>query len=173
MLDKKKSIKTIKQDRPGYGPRYTYVFVCSYPKCAEFINVRQDALKKASGKCLSHSHVKRPFEGIYNRLFDDRRKPVIELTYEQFLKFTKITLCHYCGAKINRQEFATIKGEYKSSAYFLDRKDSKKPYCVRNCVVCCTRCNFLKGNRFTYKEFLIIGNAIAEIRFRAGLRCGA
>ncbi len=173
MLDKKKAIKAIKQNRAGAGPRYTYIFVCSYPECTETIRIRQDALKTATGKCQSHSHVKKPFESIYNGLFHDWRKPIVELTYEQFLKFTKIKMCHYCGAKVHRQEFATVKGEYKSSAYFLDKKDPKKPYSIRNCVVCCTRCNFLKGNRFTYKEFLLIGEAIAEIRFRKGLRYGA
>jgi hypothetical protein len=172
MLDKSEAIKITKQDRPDSGPRYTYIFRCSYRGCEEIVSVRSDALKNSSGKCKTHSHTKRPFESIYNRLFHDWRKPIIELTYEQFLKFTKINMCHYCGVKISRQPFPTVKGKYGSSAYFLDRKDPRKPYCVRNCVVCCTRCNFVKGARFTYKEFLIIGTAIAQIRFKKGLRYG-
>ena len=166
MLDKIKAVRIIKTERDHACPRLSYVFLCSYSGCANFTTVRQDALKTSSGKCRVHSHVKRPYESIYRRLFNDWRKPIVDLTYEQFLSFVKIKNCCYCGDHINRVPFATVKGKFSSAAYFLDRKDAKKPYSTQNCVVCCTQCNFLKGNRFTYTEFLCIGDALAAVRLR-------
>jgi hypothetical protein len=166
MLNIKNAEYRIKQDRPNAGPRYTYVFICSYPGCVDYVRVRSDALKTHSGRCSSHSHVKRPFESIYNGLHKDWRKIKVELTYEQFLKFTKIMYCHYCGDRIPWRPFATVKGFFHSAAYFLDRKDNKKSYSTSNCVVCCSECNRIKGNRFSYKEFLIVGKALYEIRYK-------
>jgi hypothetical protein len=137
MLDKNKAEKIVKFNRAGRIRRF-YIFVCSYVDCLERIKVRSDGLKTASGMCLVHSHVKRPFEGIYNKLLRDWRKPDIDLTYEQFLNFTKIGNCHYCGDKITRVPYSTVKGRFKSSAYFLDKKNPAGSYSKLNCVVCCT-----------------------------------
>ncbi len=75
-----------------------------------------------------------------------------DLTLENYFELSKITACHYCGA--------SIPWSNKSSAYFLDRKDNKIGYMKDNCAVCCTRCNFAKGNRFTYSEWKKIGDFI-------------
>lgn len=145
--------------------RKTFLRFCSYDGCKRSFNVRQDALKAHSGLCRVHSHVKRPFESIYNRLRRDWRNTKVELTYKEFVKFTKTKYCHYCGDKIQRSPFATVEGSFLSSAYFLDRKNNDKPYSKSNCVVCCTECNRIKGNRFSYKEFLILAKGLLEIRF--------
>lgn len=153
MLDKNKAIRKITQIRQNGGPRHTYIFKCIIFHCPKEIKVRCDALKKASGKCGRHSHIKKPFESIYNGLFNDHRNTIIELTYEEFLEFTNIKNCYYCNENINWNEYGTINGKFISRAYFLDRKDNKGPYSKNNCVVCCSRCNKIKKS-LNDKEFI-------------------
>ena len=98
---------------------------------------------------------KRPFESLYN-IFVSRAKYKVELTYEDFLEYTKINCCYYCGAEIVWVPY------YKFFKYNLDRKDSNKTYTKENCVVCCARCNFGKSNRFTSEEWLIMTKALKE-----------
>lgn len=94
----------------------------------------------------------RPFEGLYNILASNTRdgKVSCELTYEEFLEFTKITKCHYCGDDITWYEFNTAKN---GSGYNIDRKDNAIGYNKGNCVVSCGICNWLKS-KFNYEEFL-------------------
>jgi hypothetical protein len=55
-----------------------------------------------------------------------------------FDNFTKLLSgqCHYCGSKEN---------------IGIDRMDNKIGYTIKNCVSCCTECNFFKGSKeYTY-----------------------
>jgi 5-methylcytosine-specific restriction endonuclease McrA len=151
MLDKSKAVSIYTNIRKNGGPRHTYTFKC--PQCPNTFKIRSDALKKATGLCGSCSHKKKPYESLYNSLIKDHRKIKIELTYDEFLEFTKITECHYCLDKINREPYSTLNGKFSSRAYFLDRKNNNGPYSYSNCVVCCTKCNLAKGNRYTYEEW--------------------
>lgn len=77
---------------------------------------------------------------------------VFSLTYEEFLKFTCIHQCHYCHAPITWAEY-NARGVGIRSRYNLDRKDNAQGYFKQNLVVCCKRCNWSKGNRYTYAEW--------------------
>lgn len=119
--------------------------------------VRQEHLLSSSTTscgCRKHEPVLRVFESLYNRLLQSSKHPV-ELTYEEFLEFTKQHRCHYCGCEI---VFDTR--IVKQDRCNLDRKDSYKGYSKDNCVVCCKRCNIAKNNHFTYEEWVKIGNLI-------------
>jgi hypothetical protein len=48
----------------------------------------------------------------------------------------------------------------------IDRKDSKMGYTLVNSVPCCQECNFIKGNRLTPAEMLVVGKALSEFRRR-------
>lgn len=163
-IDITKAVKVLKVLRKDGHRRTIYIMICSYPGCSVMIHVRKDGIKTHSGKCMSHSHVKRPFECIYNRLYDDHRGTKVLLTYEEFLIFCKIDKCHYCREKINRIPFPVVNGVYKSTAHYLDKKEPNGPYSKSNCVVCCTHCNRLKSNLFSYKEFLKIGRTLRDIK---------
>jgi len=106
---------------------------------------------------------KRPFDWIFNILKKTARGCGRDctLTYEDFINFTKITNCHYCGELIKWKKH---KEKNVRSAYYLDRKNNNVGYTKNNCVVCCTDCNRLKSNEFTHDEFLKIGNVLKEIK---------
>lgn len=88
------------------------------------------------------------------------------LTYEELLDFVKITRCHYCDDTITWLAHSRKNGVQTSHKYNLDRKDNLKGYTKDNCVVCCTQCNFVKSNRFTYEEMVEIGKTFKELRTR-------
>src|ERR1700676_2825296 len=144
--------------------RKTYVVLCSYDGCEKVMNIRRDRIKYHSGLCTTHSHVKRPFESIYNRLHRDWRNTQVKLSYKEFLKFTKIKECIYCGIAIDRHPFSTVNGVFSSAAYFLDKKDPAGPYSKYNCVVCCTNCNKIKNNLLTYDEMKAAMKAVLKVR---------
>jgi len=98
--------------------------------------------------CLN-VHKQRPFEYLFNVLTEaaKRRGISLELSYEDFVKFTAEKVCHYCYSPIKWTEYNG------SGRYNLDRTDSSLGYSKDNVVVCCTRCNLAKADRFSYKEW--------------------
>lgn len=82
------------------------------------------------------------------------------LTFKEFLTFTTINQCHYCGSPIEWLKYSSK----KCSAYYLDRKDNLQGYSKENCVVCCSICNRVKSNQFSYKEMVKLGRLISEIK---------
>jgi hypothetical protein len=153
MRNIEEAIRIEKRPRKSGGPRAIYIFKCLQTDCNNEIKRRKYDLHIRSDYCLTHSHTKKPFESIYNRIINSRRGTPVYLTYEQFVKFTKTKECWYCTNTINWQEYSMVGGKYTSSAYYLDRKDNAKSYSIDNCVVCCTRCNKSRSNNFTYEEW--------------------
>ena len=127
--------------------------------------------KNVSTHCLRNGHVKscgcfqrkRPYESLYNKLkwVASDRCNSLNITYEEYVEFTKITQCHYCGSAIKWDKHFIHKGN--SHGYKLDRKDNNKGYSKDNCVVCCSMCNFVKSDKFTYDEMLKIGPFLKEV----------
>jgi hypothetical protein len=120
-------------------------------------------MKQQSCGCSKHI---RPYESLYNYcMFHARREhPELlhNLTYEEFLEHVNTPLCHYCSAEVAFVE-RNINGE-RAIRYNLDRKDNLQGYCKENLVVCCKSCNYTKGNRFTYEQFVQIGKVIRSFR---------
>lgn len=77
------------------------------------------------------------------------------ISFKDFLEFTKINECHYCGRGI---VWAAYHQDGLGQAYNLDRKDSSKGYETGNLVVCCQPCNWAKGSQLSYEEMVVIGN---------------
>jgi hypothetical protein len=98
----------------------------------------------------------RAYESLYNRLkrCAERNGHEVSLTYSEFIEFTEINECHYCGGKVFWTQFDMAKN---GRAYNLDRKDNTLGYTVENCVVCCKRCNFGKHKGFTYLQWKALG----------------
>lgn len=160
MLKKEDALLVECFPRINGSTRKVYVFKCKELSCNEKVRCRSDSLLRYSGYCKSHVQKKRPFESIYMGLYNDHRKIPVDLTYEDFLSFTKITKCYYCLSNIPWQEYAFVEGKYTSRAYFLDRKVNSLPYSKQNCVVCCTHCNKMKSN-LDHDDFIVKCNLIA------------
>jgi hypothetical protein len=92
-----------------------------------------------------------------------------ELSYDDLLAFVKIRKCHYCDNDIVWLEHRSKNGIPTSLAYHLDRIDNAKTYSKKNCVVCCSICNKVKSNCFTYDEMIELGKVIRHLRERRGL----
>jgi hypothetical protein len=106
---------------------------------------------------------KRPYESLYNNIAykSERRGLSFELTYEEFIEFTKIKACHYCGDEVSWSEYSINVAGVGSN---LDRKDSNLGYSALNCTVCCGECNRMKSNNFTYEEFMQLSPALKTIQ---------
>jgi hypothetical protein len=105
----------------------------------------------------------RPFEGCYKKLIwnANSRNISVSLTYDEYIEFTKIKLCHYCNRDIVWIEYRKwIHGWV--GGHNLDRKDNALGYSTDNCVVCCPRCNRIKSDDISYNLILKIGNLIKE-----------
>ena len=134
---------------------------CGVQKSINGHSLRKGAIKSCGClKCI------RPYESLYNycMFHAEREHPefVHNLTYEQFLEFTKIPTCHYCEDSVAFVA-RNING-LRAIRYNLARKDNGVGYCSYNLVVCCKSCNYTKGNRFTYEQFVEIGKVIRSFR---------
>ena len=109
---------------------------------------------------------KRPFESLHHNLqyWATRRGTEVDLSYEEFLEFTKVVVCHYCGDPIDWTGRDYNWRKSFKSGHFLDRKDNTLGYSKDNCVVCCKDCNFGKGDRFSYDEWKVMTAALREFR---------
>ena len=99
---------------------------------------------------------KRPYESLYNMMMYNAKKTLEHtITYEEFVEFTFVKECHYCGSGISWTAFNL---SWYGGRYNLDRKDNSLGYTKGNCVVCCKRCNRSKSDAFTYAQWKMIGN---------------
>ena len=127
-------------------------------------------IKPVDGPGLRHGLIKscgcsiyiRPYESLYNycMFHANREHPELlhTLTFEEFVEFTASPFCHYCGEAVVFV-VRNINGA-RAIRYNLDRKNNAEGYCKPNLVVCCKVCNYTKGNRFTYEQFIEIGKVI-------------
>lgn len=119
--------------------------------------------KKAQAAAAKARTLK-PYEALY-RSFLRTATHEVEISFTEFKKFIKIKKCHYCDSRIIWRKKSLSRG--KQGVYIrynLDRKDSNIGYTVKNCVVCCPKCNRVKSNFFSENEFKEVVALIKEIR---------
>ncbi len=144
---------------------YVYIFQCS--ECPNTVEVKKYGIKNTTGKCHVCCQRKKPYESIYNCLVINakERDLKVDLTFEEFLEFTKIDNCHYCNIFLNRKAFKDrINSKSHTAAYLLDRKDSALGYAKENLVSCCSPCNYLKSDKLSYEEFMLLSPALKLIQ---------
>ncbi len=105
---------------------------------------------------------KRPFEWLLNRLrhISFKRNVLVTLTYEEFLEFTKVSECHYCGSHISWTDHNQGRGNARTN---LDRKDNDQGYSKENCVVACIICNRIKNNYLSYEDMMKLSPVLRGI----------
>lgn len=93
--------------------------------------------EKILQKCKQYSH---SLEGMFSRIKTRCRRKNIKLllSLSDFISLREKALCHYCGDTLNTTG--------------LDRIDSNGPYSLDNCVPCCSKCNYIKGDVLTLEE---------------------
>lgn len=62
--------------------------------------------------------------------------------------------CYYCGSPLTNGKHT----KHKLTDMTLDRKNPNQGYSLQNIVLCCRRCNMIKGNWFTEQQMLEIAN---------------
>lgn len=151
-----RTIKNQKYTRPVY----IYHFKCK--KCPSLVKVSRAYLSISTGLCRSCVSKGIPFLGLFNHMKSTaiRHDKEFVLSFKEFLEFTKIGRCYYCNAKLIWQPHS---GKC-NHRYNLDRKDSSIGYIKYNLVTCCKRCNWLKSDKFSYKEFLEIVKLLDKLR---------
>lgn len=176
MLDLKNSISSKFVDhgfqkKGKYKRRETvYTFKCKESDCNNLIEAHKYDLKKLTGRCRKCSdkntgrlsverNAKEPYRALYNKFIYDRDRfaQKSDISFADFLEFTKINNCHYCNGEITWAIKALYRNGYR---YNLDRKDNVLGYLKCNVVTCCWKCNETKSDRFTYEQFIKIGKTI-------------
>jgi hypothetical protein len=113
----------------------------------------------------------RPYESSYKLLINDnanrKTKFKLELSYEDYVKFTQTKNCHYCNDEILWYEYRNDHIN-QNFGYNLDRLDSSKGYSKENCVVCCGICNWMKW-KLGYEQFIKQVHKIAKNQERNGI----
>lgn len=110
-------------------------------------------LSKSCKRCMEKPAIRiRPYEALFNwaRKRSGEEGHEFSIPYEEFVELCGLPICHYCLAPIFFARHCVNKTGHK---YNLDRKDNSLGYVSGNLVPCCKRCNFAKGNRFTYQEW--------------------
>lgn len=85
-----------------------------------------------------------------------RRNVFWNISVEQFHEITSKS-CFYCDRPPEQ-----ISRSYKYNG--LDRVDHKKGYELANIVACCKSCNWIKGDRLTSEETLVVAQALKSFR---------
>jgi 5-methylcytosine-specific restriction endonuclease McrA len=155
------SAPKVSYPKESYGMcRYKCRCICGTVK-----NVFATSLLSGRSKscgCLKLNR-KKPYESLYNAVKRRvlRIQKEFKLTFEEFIEFTKIDECHYCGEPIKWAKHSINVDGVGSN---LDRKNNSQGYSKKNCVVCCGGCNRTKGDRFTYEEFMLLSPIIRQIK---------
>lgn len=126
--------------------------------CGNIRIIPSHNLRCGRTKSCGHEKELLDYQAAYNRFVKSCEKREIDssLEFSDFLEFTQIVKCHYCF-----KEIRWVKHGSRSS-YNLDRKDNSMGYSKQNCVVCCGRCNFGKGDRYTYEEWFEMNRCFRE-----------
>jgi len=147
-------------------------------KCGNYTSAKTTDLisgHKRSCGCLQKEIVaeigrlskKQPYEFLYLELIRRARNSQkdVNFTFEEFLEYTKISSCFYCGKELIWTKHSCLNGvETRSCATNLDRKNSKLGYSKENCVVCCPDCNRGKSDCFSFDEWIVMAAALKRYR---------
>jgi len=98
-------------------------------------------------------------KGIYKKLKYSGRKHEVKISERDFVEWyqSQQKKCFYCG--LREEDLHNVKDAYnnKTNRLSVDRMDSSRGYEMGNIVLCCLRCNHIKGDFFTPLEMAEIG----------------
>lgn len=167
-----------KELRPqGRQNKNMYLFRCATEGCPNEFWVEPRRFEKHKGFCLKcvrrnsmlqilphqRGKILRPYEWLLNRLrhISEKRDVEVDLTYEEFLQFTRVSECHYCGSAISWTKHNM--GKTGNGRTNLDRKNNEEGYSTENCVVACIVCNRIKNNYLSYEDMMRLSPILRQI----------
>lgn len=111
---------------------------------------------------ITNRNLKPPYYWMYIALLGSAKRSgkYCELTYDDILEFITIDKCHYCDKKLTWYIYGTKEAP---KGYQIDRKDNSIGYIRGNCVVCCSLCNRIKGDKISHNKMLKIGKLVRNI----------
>ncbi|MBL7132331.1 MAG: hypothetical protein ISS45_13205 [Candidatus Omnitrophica bacterium] len=105
-------------------------------------------------------------KGMYNLLKSTSNKQNVNLsiTLNEFIKWWngQEMKCFYCKRTLQEITHDDDKINKKSNRLTVDRIDNKEGYTIGNIVLCCLRCNYIKGDFFNKGEMLKIGKIMQD-----------
>jgi hypothetical protein len=123
------------------------------------INLHRQYEQSIKGK-KTLKHYRETPQGYYSILKYNAklRKINFDLTKEEYINWynKQERRCIYCN--ITEDELKKKQNHYKRLT--IDRKDNNKGYELDNIVLCCYRCNTIKGNSISYEKMIKIGEII-------------
>ena len=104
--------------------------------------------------------------GIYSVVMGGakRRNLLVEITKEQFVSWYvgAEKTCFYCHRTTEQVDERNDYFAKRSKRLTVDRLNNDTGYSIDNIVLCCYRCNMIKGDFFTKDEMLEIGKIIQK-----------
>jgi hypothetical protein len=149
-----------------YQSNKVWILQCS--GCSSEIRVWPGQRSVATGRCSSCVSKGEPYQHILTSIKHAALSRNLEftLTIEDVAEFAKTKACSYCERSIVWNEYwSKINSTH---CYYLDRKDLSLGYTKSNCIVCCTFCNFLRGNKLSHEEFKMLSPGLKAIRLSRG-----
>jgi hypothetical protein len=120
--------------------------------------------KRKSCGCVGQPKLrKRPYGSIYKALQRRSSKFIVDISYEDFIEFTKVKECHYCEDEVTWSQH-NVSTPGNPCRVNLDRKDNDRGYTLDNVVVCCRRCNVGRNCLFSYEEWVAVGKCLRNLR---------
>ena len=128
------------------------------------------------------------WEGVLNSL--KKRSQEKEMSYEYDLSLKKFLtwlkrqkkICHYCKFNLKdskkamiqlikeRSFFSASKFNIESPRFTIDRKNNRYGYSFDNICLACHYCNSMKGDKYSYKDFIKYAKKNITPRFKKILR---
>jgi hypothetical protein len=150
-------------ERRGSNNHGSPIYLC---QCACDANTKVEVLadnlrRKHTKSCGCLRRQLLPYKSQYLRLLSvaQREGHPVDVSYEDFLEYTKQSRCHYCEGDVVWFAYGG-----KNRGYNLDRKDNSLGYTKPNVVVACNTCNRAKGNRYSYEEWVCMTTALKALR---------
>ena len=137
--------------------------------CRKCFNEYNRGYTKAQPKKLKERQKKydNSEKRAYLRLKQSSRGHLVTITQEQFLMWYKSQprKCYYCGIEEVHLPIDSDSFNRRTPRLTIDRMDSSRGYEMENMVLCCLRCNSIKGNFFTPLEMVEIGQKYISRRW--------
>lgn len=125
--------------------------------CTKMIRDNSQNIRKYHREYMQ-SYYDQSAKGRYNRIRENARRQKVKFTFSRdgfaIWLSTQPQICHYCKRLLRPQ--LGMNHPLDESTY--DRKKPSEGYSPENVVLCCRRCNMIKGNWFTEEQMLEIAS---------------